>query len=185
MHEMQDYIDAQYGGPGKGWYRIVTQPVAGPQGHQRRASWRWSWASRPACPFGCTFKGCPAATCPPATRRRSTRQLDEVHGMGVRQMELVNKFDNALSGVAGDDGEVGVGRQHRQLPRDRLLLGHASTASPQTPERPRPQPGRRAGHQRRASRTRCSARSPSCFGAVGLPALPLYPRARPLQRAAA
>jgi hypothetical protein len=36
------------------------------------------------------------------------RQLDEVHKMGVRQMELVNKFDNALSGVAGDNGEVGV-----------------------------------------------------------------------------
>ena len=28
--------------------------------------------------------------------------------MGVRQMELVNKFDNALSGVAGDNGEIGV-----------------------------------------------------------------------------
>src|SRR3712207_8419446 len=36
------------------------------------------------------------------------RQLDEVRRMGVRQMELVNKFDNALSGVAGDNGEVGV-----------------------------------------------------------------------------
>ncbi len=26
MYELQDYIDAQYGGPGKGWYRIVTSP---------------------------------------------------------------------------------------------------------------------------------------------------------------
>src|ERR1044072_6152390 len=34
-------------------------------------------------------------------------QLDEVRKMGVRQMELVNKFDNALAGVAGDNGEVG------------------------------------------------------------------------------
>ena len=27
--------------------------------------------------------------------------------MGVRQMELVNKFDNALAGVAGDSGAIG------------------------------------------------------------------------------
>ena len=24
MHAMEHYIDAQHGGPGKGWYRIVT-----------------------------------------------------------------------------------------------------------------------------------------------------------------
>ena len=28
--------------------------------------------------------------------------------MGVSQMELVNKFDNALSGVAGDEGATGA-----------------------------------------------------------------------------
>jgi hypothetical protein len=31
-----------------------------------------------------------------------------VHDLGVRQMELVNKFDNAFSGVAGDAGETGL-----------------------------------------------------------------------------
>ena len=35
MRAMQDYIDAQYGGPGRGWYRIVTGPVRGAEGHQR------------------------------------------------------------------------------------------------------------------------------------------------------
>ena len=30
MHQLEDYIDAQYGGPGKGWYRIVTEPRARP-----------------------------------------------------------------------------------------------------------------------------------------------------------
>jgi hypothetical protein len=30
-----------------------------------------------------------------------------VYGWGVRQMELVNKFDNALAGVAGDAGAIG------------------------------------------------------------------------------
>jgi hypothetical protein len=36
------------------------------------------------------------------------RQLQEVHDLGVRDLELVNKFDNALGGVAGDSGTTGV-----------------------------------------------------------------------------
>ena len=29
IRELEDYIDAQNGGPGKGWFRIVTDPVPG------------------------------------------------------------------------------------------------------------------------------------------------------------
>ena len=29
MHELERYIDAQSGGPGKGWYRIVESPERG------------------------------------------------------------------------------------------------------------------------------------------------------------
>ena len=29
LRELQDYVDAQNGGPGKGWFRIVTTPVRG------------------------------------------------------------------------------------------------------------------------------------------------------------
>jgi hypothetical protein len=36
------------------------------------------------------------------------RNLDEVYNAGVRDMELVNKFDNAFVGVAGDDGSTGA-----------------------------------------------------------------------------
>jgi hypothetical protein len=39
---------------------------------------------------------------------RIDRELDEVYGLGVRQMELINKFDNALAGVAGDSGNTGL-----------------------------------------------------------------------------
>jgi hypothetical protein len=35
-------------------------------------------------------------------------RLQEVFDMGVRQMELINKFDNALSGVTGDGGTTGI-----------------------------------------------------------------------------
>src|SRR6202008_2342853 len=34
--------------------------------------------------------------------------IDEVYDLGVRQLELINKFDNALAGVAGDGGTTGT-----------------------------------------------------------------------------
>ena len=55
-------------------------------------------------PFDCTMK----ADIPQCDKASIDKSLAEVHKMGVRQMELVNKFDNALSGVAGDNGEVGA-----------------------------------------------------------------------------
>ena len=104
MRLFERYIDAQYGGPGKGWYRIVTNPF-----QARRVINQGKLAVimgiETSIPFELHDEG--------RRRRRATRppidqQLAEVHKMGVRQMELVNKFDNALSGVAGDDGEIGV-----------------------------------------------------------------------------
>ena len=168
MYEMQDYIDAQYGGPGKGFYRIVTNPF------QARKVIN---AGKMAVVMGIETSRAvrlhvEARTCRPARSPTSTGSSTRCASSGVRQMELVNKFDNALAGVAGDTGEVGVAGQRRELPRDRVLLGHAALRARRRRE-PRQQPGRRAGHQRRRSRTRCSARSP----ALGLPsiALPLYP----------
>ena len=56
-------------------------------------------------PFGCTQKlGVPDLRCSKAS---IDRQLDEVRKLGVTQMELVNKFDDALAGVAGDEGATG------------------------------------------------------------------------------
>ena len=55
-------------------------------------------------PFGCRVNN----DQPHCDRARIDRELDEVHGFGVRQMELINKFDNALAGVAGDSGETGL-----------------------------------------------------------------------------
>ena len=104
MHLLQDYVDAQYGGPGKGWYRIVTTPTSA-----RRVINAGKLAVvmgiETSVPFGCTQKlGVPDLKCSKAT---IDRQLDEVRRLGVSQMELVNKFDNALSGVAGDEGSTG------------------------------------------------------------------------------
>ena len=104
MRELERYIDAQYGGPGKGWYRIVTNPF---QARQVINAGKLAvvMGIETSIPFGCTFVAANVPMCDEAT---IDRQLDEVYDMGVRQMELVNKFDNALSGVAGDSGDTGV-----------------------------------------------------------------------------
>jgi len=102
-YAMQDYIDAQYGGPGRGWYRIVTTPW---QAREviNQGKMAIVLGIETSLPFGCTTKlGLPACT-----KASIDKQLDEVRALGVTQMELVNKFDNALSGVAGDGGEVGM-----------------------------------------------------------------------------
>jgi hypothetical protein len=103
MYEMQDYIDAQFGGPGEGFYRIVKSPW---QARRVINSGKMAvvMGIETSVPFGCTSNPT-KPTCDPESIER---QLDEVHALGVRQMELVNKFDNALAGVAGDNGEVGA-----------------------------------------------------------------------------
>ena len=103
IRELERYIDAQNGGPGEGWFRIVTDPF-----EARRVINEGKLAvvlgievsvpldcgeilGMPQCELGDVESG-----------------LDEVYDLGVRQMELVNKFDNAFSGVAGDAGSTGV-----------------------------------------------------------------------------
>ncbi|HEX8780266.1 MAG TPA: hypothetical protein VF728_03720, partial [Nocardioides sp.] len=107
MYELQDYVDAQHGGHGKGWYRIVRSPW-----EARRVINAGKMAIvmgiETSVPFGCTYQRLPGGDVPACDAASIDRQLAEMHRLGVRQMELVNKFDNALSGVAGDAGEVGV-----------------------------------------------------------------------------
>jgi len=106
MYELQDYVDAQSGGPGKGWYRIVKNPF-----QARRVINRGKLAvimgMEVSEPFGCRLVPVnqPAPGCNEAS---ITAALDELRELGVRQLEITNKFDNALTGVAGDGGELGV-----------------------------------------------------------------------------
>ncbi len=99
--KLERYIDAQYGGPGRGWYRVVTDPF-----EARKVINAGKMAVvmgiETSVVFGCTMK----LDLPQCTKNTIDRQIDEVHTMGVRQMELVNKFDNALAGVAGDSGTI-------------------------------------------------------------------------------
>lgn len=106
--QLQDYIDAQYGGPGKGWYRIVRSPW-----QARRVINKGKLAvvlgMEVSEPFDCRIRNqnTPAEsyTCDEA---QVERWLDRLHKLGVRQLEVINKFDNPISGVAGDSGATGV-----------------------------------------------------------------------------
>jgi microsomal dipeptidase-like Zn-dependent dipeptidase len=102
-YEFQDYIDAQEGGPGKGWFRIVRNPF-----EARRVINAGKLAVilgiEETKPFDCGIRN-GRALCGRADVRR---HLAEAYSMGVRQMELLNQFDNAFGGVAGQPGALGV-----------------------------------------------------------------------------
>ena len=103
LKALQDYIDAQYGGPGKGWMRLVDDPF-----EARRVINQGKLAVVQGIEISQLFDCNIYNGEPLCSKEMIDEQLEQVYGMGVRQMEIVNKFDNALGGVAGDGGEVGV-----------------------------------------------------------------------------
>ena len=103
LRELQDYVDAQNGGPGKGWFRLVTTPF---EARQVIASGKLAIVQgiEVSQLFDCNeYNGVPNCN-----KAKVDTNLDAVYKMGVRDMELVNKFDNAFVGVAGDNGTQGV-----------------------------------------------------------------------------
>lgn len=102
MRALENYVDAQHGGPGKGWYRIVTTPAEARQ-VINAGKLAVVMGIETSVLFGCHVR----LGIPSCTKASIEEQLDEVKELGVVQMELVNKFDNALAGVAGDEGTTG------------------------------------------------------------------------------
>ena len=103
MYALQDYIDAQFGGPGKGFLRIVKDPA------EARAVIN---AGKLAMVLGVEvsevldcgqFNGVPR--CTPA---QIDAELDRLESIGVRSLFPVHKFDNALGGTHFDSGTTGV-----------------------------------------------------------------------------
>ncbi|HET7735492.1 MAG TPA: hypothetical protein VFK52_05935 [Nocardioidaceae bacterium] len=103
VYAMQDYIDAQYGGPGRGWYRVVTDPFQARQ-IVNEGKLAVILGIETSVPFDCNT----GTRAPKCTEESIDKALDEVYALGVRQLEITNKFDNGLTGVAGDGGTTGV-----------------------------------------------------------------------------
>jgi microsomal dipeptidase-like Zn-dependent dipeptidase len=102
-YALQDYIDAKHGGPGEGWFRIVRDPF-----EARRVINEGKLAVVLGIEVSEIFDCGLRNDVPQCDRAQIDRELEKVHELGVRQMELVNKFDNALAGVAFDDEVTGA-----------------------------------------------------------------------------
>lgn len=108
MRELQDYIDAQEGGPGKGWLRLVDNPA-----DARKVINEGKLAVVTGIEishlFNCTvkqFTGLPAADINGCTTADIDEQFDRLYKLGVRQMFPLHEFDNALGGNGIFDGLV-------------------------------------------------------------------------------
>lgn len=102
-HEIQNYVDAQYGGPGRGWFRIVSSPA-----EVRRVAAEGKLAVTLGIEISELFGCREIFSVPQCTEADVDRGLDEVYNMGVRQLILIHKFDNAFGGVRFDGGIQGV-----------------------------------------------------------------------------
>lgn len=96
-YAMERYIDAQEGGPGLGWFRIVTSPEQAREviGQGKLAVMLGIETSNL---FDCFVT--PPEGFERCTPEFVTEQLDRYHELGVRVLFPVHKFDNAFS--AGD-----------------------------------------------------------------------------------
>ncbi|MBA3303697.1 MAG: Coagulation factor 5/8 type domain-containing protein, partial [Acidimicrobiia bacterium] len=104
MYGLQDYIDAQFKGPGKGFFRIVRTP------QEARAVIN---QGKLAVVLGVEVSevlDCGRGTTngPTCNEPSIEAQLDELHGLGVRSLFPVHKFDNGLGGTHFDSGGTGL-----------------------------------------------------------------------------
>ncbi|PUA80866.1 hypothetical protein [Nocardioides currus] len=101
--ELEAYVDQMYGGPGRGWLRIVTTPE---QAQQVVAQGKLAMVLgvEMSEPFGCKQ----VLGFPQCSRADIDRGLDEFKALGISSMFLCHKFDNALCGVRFDEGTTGV-----------------------------------------------------------------------------
>ena len=92
IYELQDYIDAQSGGPGKGWFRIATSSQ-----QARKIINDNKLAVVLGSEYGSLFncrssnEGC--------DEEFVNRELDKLYSMGIRAVFPVHRFDNAFGGA--------------------------------------------------------------------------------------
>ena len=121
MYEFQDYVDAQFGGPGKGFYRIVKTPFEARQ-VINAGKMAVVMGIETSIPFGCTVKIVLGKDQPACDEAEIDANLDEMRGarrpsdgagQQVRQRPVRRR--RRLGRVRGP-------RQRGQLPRDAVVL---------------------------------------------------------------
>lgn len=106
IRNMQDYIDAQEGGPGQGWFRIVTSPEEARK-VIRDGKLAVVLGIETSNLFDCALT--PPGGEPRCSEADVVARLDEYHARGVRVLFPVHKYDNAFSAGDGDKGILELG----------------------------------------------------------------------------
>jgi microsomal dipeptidase-like Zn-dependent dipeptidase len=102
LRALQAYIDAQSGGPRRGWFRLVYSPR-----QARRAIMRGKLAVligvESSNPFGCRLENGQ----PKCKQSDIDRGIGLLKGFGVRSIFPAHWVDNALAGAALEEGDKG------------------------------------------------------------------------------
>ncbi|MDX2170001.1 MAG: hypothetical protein SF182_23225 [Deltaproteobacteria bacterium] len=106
VRRMQDYIDAQSGGPGRGWFRVVTSPA---QAREviRAGKLAVVLGIETSNLFNCFLT--PSAEFPACSEADVQARLDHYYDLGVRVMFPVHKYDNGFSAGDGNKGFIELG----------------------------------------------------------------------------
>lgn len=102
LNEMQTYIDAQSGGIGKGFFRIVTSPE---QAREVIADGKLAvlMGIEASETFNCGLKDV-------CDRYDVEEQLQEVYDLGIRVIYPTHKFDNQFGGSRVEDSLINAGQ---------------------------------------------------------------------------
>jgi microsomal dipeptidase-like Zn-dependent dipeptidase len=102
LHALQDYVDAQSGGPGRGWLRLVYD-----SGQARQVIERGKLAVligvEASDPFGCTEQ----FDMPKCTRADVDAGVALYKRLGIRSMFIAHWTDNSFAGAALEGGATG------------------------------------------------------------------------------
>jgi microsomal dipeptidase-like Zn-dependent dipeptidase len=102
LRGLQDYVDAQSGGPGEGWLRVVSTPQ-----QARRAIRRGKLAVllgvESSNPFGCSE----SLGRPQCTTADVDRGIGRYKRLGISGMFIAHWVDNAFAGAALESGSKG------------------------------------------------------------------------------
>ena len=100
VYDLQDYIDAQEGGPQQGWFRIV-----GSAKEAREVIRQNKLAVVLGSEYGTLFDCSESASF--CTDEYVDRKLDELYDMGIRSVFPVHRTDNAFGGTMPQGGTQG------------------------------------------------------------------------------
>jgi hypothetical protein len=103
LFALQDYIDAQSGGPGKGWFRVVTDPF-----QARRVISEGKLAVIEGIEVSRVLGCGESYGVPQCDTAQIDAGLKEIHALGVRTFFPVHEFDNAFGGTKMIAGEIGT-----------------------------------------------------------------------------